>query len=103
MLLLLQMIANRGDYMFITKFEVDLDPHALQQYTDKRLDDAIQAQLWLVDLDKIAKLTCMSKRWLEDEIITDSRMKAIEIKKNRKRWWPAKQAFEVINEITSEW
>lgn len=103
MLLLLQMIAKGSEDMFLTKFEIDLDQHAIQQYAKKQLDDSIQAQLWLVDLEKIAKLTCMSKRWLEDEFITDPRMKAIEIKKNRKRWWPAKQAFEVIKEITSEW
>lgn len=45
----------------------------------------------------------MSKRYLEDEVISDVRMKAIEIRKNRKRWWPAEKAFEVIMEITSEW
>lgn len=30
-------------------------------------------------------------------------MRAIERRKNQKRWYLAKQAFEVIEEITSEW
>lgn len=95
---------NGGEvFMIPANIEVSLDGQAIQQYVDKKIDDAIQAQMWLVDLEKISELTCMSKRWLEDEIISDVRMKAIEIKKNRKRWWPAKQAFEVINELTSEW
>ncbi|WP_336635371.1 hypothetical protein [Lysinibacillus fusiformis] len=89
--------------MIPANIEVNLDSQAIQRYVHKQLDSAIQAQLWLVDLDKMAELTCMSKRWLEDEIISDVRMKAIEIRKNRKRWWLARQAFEIINEITSEW
>lgn len=89
--------------MLPMNIEVNLDKQAVRQYIQKQLDEEIQQTLWLVDLDKIAELTCMSKRWLEDEVISDIRMKAIEIKKNRKRWWPARQAFEVIVSITSEW
>lgn len=89
--------------MFQTNIELNLDQQAIGQYVEKQIQDAIRAKLWLVDLEKISELTCMSKRWLEDEIISDPRMKVIEIKKNRKRWWPAKQAFEVISEITGQW
>lgn len=89
--------------MIPANIEVNIDKQAIRQYIEKRLEEEIQQTLWLVDLEKIAELTCMSKRWLEDEIVCDVRMRAIEIKKNRKRWWPARQAFEVINIITSEW
>lgn len=89
--------------MLPANIEVSLDKRAIRQYIEKRLDEEIQQTLWLVDLEKIAELTCMSKRWLEDEIISDVRMRTIEIKKSRKRWWPYKAAFDVINEITSEW
>ncbi|MGE7091315.1 hypothetical protein ACQKII_07570 [Lysinibacillus sp. NPDC048646] len=89
--------------MIPTQIELSLDKKAIQQHIEKQLDDAIQSQLWLVSVDKLAQLTDMSKRWLEDEILNDPRMKAIERKKNRKRWYLAQQAFVVINEITSEW
>lgn len=89
--------------MIPTQIELSLDKKAIQRHIEKQLDDAIQSQLWLVSVDKLAQLTDMSKRWLEDEILNDPRMKAIERKKNRKRWYLAQQAFEVISEITSEW
>lgn len=89
--------------MIPTQIELSLDKKAIQRHIEKQLDDAIQSQLWLVSVDKLAQLTDMSKRWLEEEILNDPRMKAIERKKNRKRWYLAQQAFEVISEITSEW
>lgn len=45
----------------------------------------------------------MSKRFLESEIICDPRMKVIERKRSRKRWWPYPEAMKAIQEITSEW
>ncbi|WGT39056.1 hypothetical protein QH639_25300 [Lysinibacillus sp. 1 U-2021] len=89
--------------MIPSQIEVNLDKKAIQQHIEKQLDNAIQSQLWLVSVERLAQLTDMSKRWLEDEILCDPRMRAIERKKNRKRWYLAQQAFEVINEITSDW
>ncbi|MFB7160359.1 hypothetical protein [Lysinibacillus sp. NPDC056232] len=89
--------------MIPTIIELQLDKKQIQQHIEKQLDESIQAQLWLVSVERLAQLTDMSKRWLETEILNDPRMRAIERKKNRKRWYLAQQAFEVITEITSEW
>lgn len=89
--------------MIPTKIELQLDKKQIQQHIEKQLDESIQAQLWLISVERLAQLTDMSKRWLEAEILNDPRMRAIERKKNRKRWYLAQQAFEVITEITSEW
>ncbi|MGA3675992.1 hypothetical protein [Lysinibacillus agricola] len=89
--------------MLPANIELHLDKAEVRRYIEKRLDEEIRETLWLIDLDKMSDLTCMSKRWLEEVITCDMRMRAIEIKKNRKRWWPYRQAFEIINEITSEW
>lgn len=89
--------------MIPTNIELQLDKKQIQQHIEKQLDESIQAQLWLVSVERLAQLTDMSKRWLEAEILNDPRMRAIERKKNRKRWYLAQQAFEVITEITSEW
>ncbi|MGE8037941.1 hypothetical protein [Lysinibacillus sp. NPDC093692] len=89
--------------MLETKIELQLDKQAIQRHIEKQLDETIQSQLWFVDVDKMAKLCCMSKRWLEMEILPDPRMKILERRRNRKKWYPASKALEVINEITAEW
>lgn len=89
--------------MIPAKLEVVVDEQLVKDEVKKQVSSITFNQLWFVDLEKIAELSSMSKRYLEDEVISDFRMKAIEIKKNRKRWWPAEKAFEVIMEITSEW
>lgn len=87
----------------IHEINVQLDKQAIQKHIEKQLNDCIQAKLWFVDAEKVAMLTCMSVRFLNEDIFTDPRMRVIEKRKNRKRWWPAKQALEVISEIMSEW
>ena len=89
--------------MLPANIEVNIDRVAIKRYIEKRLDEEIREVLWWIDLNKMAELTNMSQRFLESELVCDVRMRAIEVKKNRKRWWPARQAFEVISEITSEW
>ncbi|WP_107840921.1 hypothetical protein [Metasolibacillus meyeri] len=89
--------------MLPANIEVNLDKQAIRQYIEKRLDEEVREVLWLIDLEKMSELTTMSPRFLESEIVCDVRMRAIEVKKKRKRWWPYRAAFEVISEITSEW
>ncbi|WP_339261340.1 hypothetical protein [Lysinibacillus sp. FSL K6-3209] len=89
--------------MLPANIEVNLDKQAIRKYIEKRLDEEVREVLWLIDLKKMAELTNMSPRFLESDVICDVRMRAIEIRRNRKRWWPAKQAFEVISAITHEW
>jgi len=89
--------------MIPANIEVNLDKQAIRQYIEKRLDEEVREVLWLIDLNKMAELMSMSPRFLESEVVCDVRMRAIEIKKSRKRWWPARQAFEVISVITNEW
>lgn len=89
--------------MIPANIEIKIDEAEIQKQLQKKLDEAIQAQLWFVDLDKLAQLTNMSKRWLEEEILNDPRMRLIERRRSRKRWWPAQEAFETIITITAEW
>jgi len=89
--------------MIPAKVEIELDRNAVKEYIQKQLNDEIREVLWFVDIEKLSQLTCMSKRYLEDEILSDPRVKIHERKKNRKRWWPAHPTFKAIDEITSEW
>lgn len=87
----------------IPKINIELDEKAVREHLEKRLDEIANQQLWLVDVKRLSQLTCMSIRHLEEEILHHPKMRMIEIRKNRKRWWPAEQAFKAIMEITSEW
>ena len=89
--------------MIPTKIELQLDKKQIQQHIEQELNKAIKSQLWMVDVNKLVELTCISKRYLEQEILSDVRFKAIERKKNSKRWYMAREAFAVLDEITSEW
>ena len=89
--------------MTIANVQIEVNQSEVRQYINKKLDEEIKEVLWLVDVERIVELTCMSKRFLEDTILSDPRMRVIERRKNKKRWYPAKQAFEVIEEITFDW
>ena len=90
--------------MIPPKVEVNLDTESIQKYIQQQLDQLIQHQLLLVDINKLSEITCMSKSFLENEILHDSRMKSIERRKEKgKRFWLYEEALEVIKEIIDEW
>lgn len=89
--------------MIPANIEVTLDRRAIRNYIERKLEEEIRETLWLVDMKKLAELLCMSERYVEEMIANDVRMRAIERRKARKRWWPYKQAMQVVEEITSEW
>jgi len=80
--------------MLPANIEVNLDKQAIRQYIEKQLYEEIREVLWWIDLNKMSELTNMSPRFLESEIVSDVRMRTIEVKKNRKRWWPYRQALK---------
>ncbi|WP_153721773.1 hypothetical protein [Sporosarcina cascadiensis] len=89
--------------MIPAQVQVNVDEQAIKQYIQQQLDKTIHETFLLVDVEKLAVITSMSKRFLEDEILGDPRMRLIERRKSRKRWWLYKQAIEVITEIVDEW
>lgn len=89
--------------MIPAKIEVVVDEKIIKEEIKKQVDAAVISQVWFVDANKIAELCSLSVRFLEEHVFSDYRMRAIQIQKNRKRIWRADKAFEVIQEITSEW
>ncbi|GEN50077.1 hypothetical protein [Alkalibacterium pelagium] len=60
-------------------------------------------ELWYVTASTLRKKMDMGASTLE-EILSDPRMKEIMIKRDGgKRWYPVKEAKEVIREIMNEW
>lgn len=83
--------------------QVNIDEKAIKEYILQQIDQQLHETLLMVDLEKLAVITSMSKRFLEDEILCDPRMRLIERRRNRKRWWFYRQALEIITEIIDEW
>ncbi|ALC85735.1 hypothetical protein AM499_07815 [Bacillus sp. FJAT-22090] len=82
---------------------VNIDESAIRDYIQRQLDQQIQESLLLIDLKKMSEITSMSPRYLEEQILRDPRMKIIERRKDRKRWWIYKEAISVILVILDEW
>lgn len=83
--------------------KIEINQEEIKQQINERLDDMIREHLILVDADTLCKKLCMSKRFAEDVVFQDVRMKAIERKKARKRYWFYQEAVEVIYEIVNDW
>lgn len=82
---------------------ISLNEQELREHIDDELRRQINQQLVLVDINKLAEVTCMSVRYLEDEILHDPRVRVHEVRKNRKRWWIAQPTFKAIVDIVSDW
>ena len=89
--------------MIPAQLSVNIDETAIKDYIHKQLDQQIQESLLLIDLKKMAEITSMSPRYLEEQILKDPRMRLIERRKDSKRWWIYKEAVSVIQAILDEW
>lgn len=82
---------------------VEVDQQAIARIIEEQISKQVHQQLLLMDINKIAELTSMSVRYLEDEILCDPRVRMYERKKQRKRWWLAQPTLKAIEEIVSSW
>lgn len=83
---------------------VEIDEKAIQEYINNKLDESIRKTLFLWDINEMAKQTCMSKSFLENEFLHDPRMKLLERRVEKgKRYWFYEQSLEVMKEIMDEW
>lgn len=89
--------------MISPKVHVTVDEAAIKEYIQQQIDKNVRETFLLVDLEKLVHMTNMSAKFLENEILCDPRMKLLERRKSRKRWWIYEESIEVIKEITNEW
>ncbi|WP_089607673.1 hypothetical protein [Bacillus cereus] len=89
--------------MIPANVQVNIDEKTIKDYIQQQIDQQIHETLLMVDIERLVVMTSMSRRFLEDEILSDPRMRLIERRRNRKRWWFYKQALEVIEEIVNDW
>lgn len=90
--------------MPIVKLDIDIDQEVVKKHIDKRLDEAMHNEFFLWDIDRMSKITCMSRSYLEQEILCHPRMRLLERRKSKgKRFWYAKESLEAIRDILDEW
>lgn len=87
----------------VANISVQIDEQAIRDYISKELDKQIHQNLLLVDINKLVEITSMSARYLEDEILSDPRVRMHERKKSRKRWWLYEPTVEAIKNIIDDW
>jgi hypothetical protein len=83
---------------------INLDQREIKSYIDEKLDEIIHETFFMWDIDQMAKRTCMSKTFLENEFLKDPRMRLLERRKEKgKRYWFYEQSLEVMKEIMDQW
>ncbi|WP_231735244.1 hypothetical protein [Gracilibacillus massiliensis] len=83
----------------IAQIDVSVNEDEIKEQITQRIEEMIRDSLLMIDVDTLAKKLCMSKRFLEEEILQDVRMKAIERKKSRKRFYFYDEVIPVVKEI----
>ncbi|QDZ93829.1 hypothetical protein [Bacillus altitudinis] len=90
--------------MSIVKLDVDVNHDEIRNYINQQLESALGEILFTWDIEQMAKRTCMSKSFLENEFLHDPRMKLLERRKERgKRFWFYEESKEVMKQIMDEW
>lgn len=84
--------------------QINVDQREVKRYIDEKLDQIVHETLFMWDIDQIAKRTCMSKSFLENEFLKDPRMRLLERRKEKgKRYWFYEQSLEVMKDIMNSW
>lgn len=83
---------------------MDVNQDEIRNYIYQQLEAALEEVLFTWDIEQMAKRTCMSKSFLENEFLHDPRMKLLERRKERgKRFWFYEESKEVMKQIMDEW
>lgn len=86
------------------EININVNQSEIKKYLDEKLDETIQEVLFTWDIEVMAKRTCMSKSFLENEFLRDPRMKLLERRKEKgKRFWFYEESKRVMKEIMDEW
>jgi len=89
--------------MFQSKVTVDMNYDEIKNYIQKQIDTTIKREKLFVDINDLVQITSCSKGWLEEELLSDVRVRVHERRKNRKRLWLYKEKIDAIKEIADEW
>lgn len=89
--------------MIPAQVQVELDQEQIKKYIQEQIDENMRHEYLFIDINKLERITSCSKRWLEDELLHDPRIRLCERRKNRKRLWLYPDVIEAIRTISDEW
>ncbi|MEC1155507.1 hypothetical protein [Cytobacillus horneckiae] len=90
--------------MPIAKINVDVDQTEIKNQINEKIEHTLNEVLFTWDIEQMSKRTCMSKSFLENEFLGDSRMKLLERRKEKgKRFWFYEDSKLVMKQIMDEW
>ena len=92
--------------MAIAQIELKVDEQEVQNQIKQLIIEQARPQLLFWDIDDMTKLTPYGKTFLEENILSDPRMKMLERRKGEKgkRVWPYEESSTVLkNIIMNEW
>ncbi|KAB2334295.1 hypothetical protein [Bacillus mesophilum] len=90
--------------MTIAKINVDVDQAEIKNQINEKIALTLNEVLFTWDIDQMSKRTCMSKSFLENEFLSDPRMKLLERRKEKgKRYWFYEESKQVMKQIMDEW
>ncbi|UJF27459.1 hypothetical protein [Planococcus sp. 107-1] len=84
--------------------ELKVNEAEIRELINEKLDAAIKDVLFTWDINEMAKRTCMSKSFLENEFLDDPRMKILERRKEKgKRYWFYEESLQAMKQIMDSW
>lgn len=89
--------------MLPVEVNVQLDKQAIKKIIEQKIEEEVRETFFLVDLKQVAKLLCMSERYITDEFLHDPRVRLCEVRRKHKRWWKYKPLMEAVEEIVDSW
>lgn len=90
--------------MSIAQVQVVVDQEEIRKQITEKLDETYREVMFTWDVDEMVKRTCMSKSFLEEEFLSDPRMRLLQRQKPRgKRFWFYEPSLKVMREIMDEW
>ncbi|MFJ7920170.1 hypothetical protein ACIQ6U_10455 [Lysinibacillus fusiformis] len=89
--------------MIPAQVQVNIDENEIKNYIQQQLDECIRETILFIDIEGLIRITNFSKRFLEDAVLSDPRVKMHQRQKSRKRFWFYEPTIEAIKEIVNEW
>ena len=82
---------------------IEIDQQALQERIKEEVQKQVYFQALLTDVETLCEITCMSKRFLEDYILSDPRVHQHLRRRDRKTFYLYEPTIEAIKQIVDEW
>ncbi|MGE7954644.1 hypothetical protein [Lysinibacillus xylanilyticus] len=89
--------------MIPANVQINIDEKAIKEYIQEQIDSQIRETILFIDIEGLVKITNFSKRFLEDAVLSDPRVKQFQRQRARKRFWFYEPTIEAIKEIVDEW